>query len=195
MKLPRKRFLIPALLGFLLILAASDFHRWVSEVGSLEKPVTPKADAIVALTGGSGKRIEAAIILLEAGSGDRLLVSGVHESVDSRDLIATAGGSQTLYECCIDIGHEASSTKGNARETAKWAADHGYKSLIIVTSDYHMPRALLWYRHSLPDDIEITAYPMQSRMKPENWWRSWRSFRGLVTEWAKYRVTAMMLAF
>lgn len=194
LKPTRKRVWIPLLVLLLFIVAASDFHRFVKRVGDLEAPENPKADAIVALTGGSGKRIKAAIALLQGGAGERLLVSGVHQSVDTADLIATAGGSQDLYDCCIDIGHIASSTEGNAIESGDWVKSHGYKSLIIVTSDYHMPRALVWYRHSIPD-IEIQPYPMRSRVAPDQWWTSWRSFRWLLTEWAKWRVTSFLLAF
>lgn len=195
MKLPRKRFLIPITVLILLVLAASDFHRWVRQVDGLSQPEAPQADAIVALTGGSGKRIEAAIRLLESGSGDRLLVSGVHNTVNTKDLIATSGGTDALFECCIDIGRKASSTEGNAIESAEWVKDHDIKSLIVVTSDYHMPRAMLWYRHNMPDDLILIAYPMQSKLQPDTWWRSWQSFRGLGIEWMKYRVTTLLLAF
>lgn len=194
LKPPRKRVWIPLVCLLLFIVAASDFHRFVKRVGDLEAPADVKADAIVALTGGSGKRISVAIELLQNGAGERLLVSGVHPSVDTEDLIATAGGSEALYECCIDIGHKASSTEGNAVESGDWVQSHGYKSLIIVTSDYHMPRALLWYQYSVPE-IEVHPYPMRSRVAPDKWWTSWRSFRWLLTEWAKYRVTAFLLAF
>ncbi len=193
MKWPRKRFLLPVLICLLIVLAAADFHRFVRRVDALEPPALIEVDGVVALTGGSGKRIEAAIGLLEAGVGERLLVSGVHESVNTKDLIATAGGSDALYACCIDIGHEASSTEGNAIETANWARNRGYQRLIIVTSDYHTPRTRLWYRKMLPER-DILFYPMQSKIQPGRWWHSWQSFRGLATEWAKYRVTAVLLA-
>ncbi|MFC6197531.1 YdcF family protein [Ponticaulis profundi] len=190
----RKRYAL--ILGVILaaLVASADFYRWVHEVASLEKPENPQAEGIVALTGGSGRRIEAAIRLLEAGAGERLLVSGVHKSVSTTALIETGGGNEDLYACCIDIGRIASSTESNAVETARWVEEHGYKHLILVTSDYHMPRARLWFRRYVPD-VEITPYPMQSRIEPRTWWKSWTSFRGLATEWTKYRVTALLLAF
>lgn len=194
MILRRKRYAILGIIAVSFCVVVADFHRWVSEVGRLETPEHPEADAIVALTGGSGKRIAAAIQLLKDDDGDRLLISGVHESVSVATLRETAGGSEALYDCCIDIGRQASSTKGNAIETGDWARAHGYKTVILVTSDYHMPRALMWFDHVTPD-LQLVVYPMQSSIQPETWWRSWKSFRGLVTEWAKYRVTAVLLAF
>lgn len=194
MKWPRKRFLIPALLIVLLIVAISDFHRWVGRIGDLETPAAPRADGIVALTGGSGKRIVAAISLLEAGAGERLLVSGVHESVVVEDLKIATGGMEESFACCIDIGRDATSTQGNAIETRSWVKTHGFTTVILVTSDYHMPRARLWFAKEA-SDIILVAYPMQSLISAKKWWSSWTSFRGLVTEWAKYRVTAVILAF
>ncbi len=194
MTFKRKRYLALLLLVMAMLITVADFHRWVSTVGNLSRPDAPKADAVVALTGGSGKRIQAAIALLEQKAGERLLVSGVHISVDTRDLIKTAGGTEALFSCCIDIGHEANSTQENAIETSAWAKKKGYKSIVLVTSDYHMPRSLLWFREKAPE-LSIVAYPMQSQLRPKTWWKSWKSFRGLVTEWAKYRVTVFLLAF
>tara|TARA_B100000676_G_scaffold306289_1_gene362226 strand:- start:1099 stop:1674 length:576 start_codon:yes stop_codon:yes gene_type:complete len=188
------RKLILFLIAFTAVIAFADFHRFVNRVASLETDTPPSADAIVALTGGSGLRIEAAIDLLEHGAGHRLLVSGVNESVDIDTLIRSAGGSQALYDCCIDIGRQARSTEGNALEAASWIAEHDYNSLIIVTSDYHMPRTLLWFTEGF-EEVELIPYPIQSNLQPRRWWRSWRSFRGLVLEWSKYRVTAVMKAF
>lgn len=188
------RKLILFLVAFAAVVAFADFHRWVNRVGALKHEDIPQADAIVALTGGSGLRIEAALDLLENGSGHRLLVSGVHESVDVDTLIRSAGGSQALYDCCIDIGREATSTQGNAIETARWVAEHDYKSLIIVTSDYHIPRTMIWFTEGF-EDVDLIPYPIQSNLQPRRWWSSWRSVRGLVLEWAKFRVTAIMKAF
>ena len=190
----RIRDVILALVCVAVLLAGADFLRWIHYVGELDKPASPKADAIVALTGGSGRRIEAAIQLLEKDAGQRLLVSGVHKSVDARALIQTAGGSEALYACCIDMGRIATSTESNAVETAQWAKSHGFDQIILVTSDYHMPRPRLWFRHYVPD-VEIIAYPIQSQIEPRTWWTSWTSIRGLFTEWARYRITAVLLAF
>ncbi|MAT33972.1 MAG: hypothetical protein CMK06_02325 [Ponticaulis sp.] len=184
------RFLLLTL-GVVAVLAAADFQRWLNQVSDLTPPAAVEADAIVALTGGSGLRIAAAVRLLEAGSGKRLLVSGVHESVDVEALVHGAGGTQALYDCCIDFGRSAASTEGNAIETAEWIKDNGYSSLILVTSDYHMPRSLIWF-DELVEGVDVIAYPVETRIRPKEWWRSWVSIKGLVLEWAKYRVTGLL---
>tara|TARA_Y100000052_G_scaffold26426_2_gene31371 strand:- start:34245 stop:34820 length:576 start_codon:yes stop_codon:yes gene_type:complete len=182
---------IGVFLFLVILISLADFHRFVNQAGNLPKPDSPKADAIVALTGGSGHRIAASLKLLEQGAGKRLLVSGVHESVDVEALIKTAGGTQALYDCCIDFGRSAHSTEGNAEETAKWVQSHTYESLILVTSNYHMPRSALWFDEAL-DGVEIIAYPVDSVIRPREWWKSWTSVKGLALEWAKYRVTWLM---
>ena len=176
-----------------ILLAMADFHRWIEQVSELTPAAAPKGDAIVALTGGSGHRISAALKILESGAGKRLLVSGVHESVDVEALIHAAGGTITLYDCCIDFGRSARSTQGNAIETAEWVEEHAYQSIIVVTSDYHMPRSLLWFDDVL-EGVDVIPYPVESAIRPRQWWTSWTSIKGLVLEWSKYRVNWMMKA-
>ena len=187
-------FRLPTIfITLVILLAMADFHRWIEQVSELTPAAAPKGVAIVALTGGSGHRISAALKILESGAGKRLLVSGVHESVDVEALIHAAGGTITLYDCCIDFGRSARSTQGNAIETAEWVEEHAYQSIIVVTSDYHMPRSLLWFDDVL-EGVDVIPYPVESAIRPRQWWTSWTSIKGLVLEWSKYRVTWMMKA-
>lgn len=113
----------------------------------------PHADAIVVLTGGSD-RVEAGLRLLQAGAAGRLLVSGVSHGASLADVARPFGVDVTALAGRITLGHEATSTYGNARETAQWAFS-GMRSLIVVTAGYHMPRALLELRRALPG---VTLY-------------------------------------
>lgn len=119
-----------------------------------------KADGIVVLTGPGGGRLESGAKLLKYGHAERLLISGVDKSVTSEKLITLLGLDQELFDCCVDIDREADSTVANARETASWARAQGYEHLIIVTSDYHMPRSLFELRQALDEDIRLTPYPV-----------------------------------
>ena len=187
-------FRLPVIfLVLLMLFGLADFNRWIGHVSKLTPPDNPKGEAIVALTGGSGHRIAASLKILETGAGTRLLVSGVHESVDVEALIKAAGGTLALYDCCIDFGRSASSTRGNAAETAAWVTENDYTSLILVTSNYHMPRSLLLFEDAL-DGVEIIPYPVQSAIQPQAWWKNWTSIKAFVLEWAKYRVTWLMKA-
>ena len=97
-----------------------------------------------------------------------------------------AEATQRLYDCCVDLGFEAEDTVGNARETAEWVRSHDYQSLIVVTSDYHMPRAMLELRAALPG-VQLIAYPVRSvELDAGHWWRSKSNARFIVIEYSKY---------
>ena len=131
-----------------------------------------RADAIVALTGPSAERVNAAIRLLEQDKGKRVLISGVNREVRRQELRALTPGSNKLFNCCVDLGFEAEDTVGNAQEIAAWADAKGYDSLIVVTSDYHMPRALTEIRAAAPD-LALTPYAVETpSLDNSRWWRA-----------------------
>ncbi|HEY0435855.1 MAG TPA: YdcF family protein [Phenylobacterium sp.] len=147
------------------------------------------ADGIVALTGAnSNERIAAAIGLLTERRGRRVLVSGVNREVTREQLRAASGAVRRIYDCCVDLGFTAADTVGNARETAEWARTMRFNRLIVVTSDYHMPRAMLELRAVLrPPGFALVTYAVPTEaLKTRNWWRSPRASRLLVVEYCKY---------
>ncbi len=109
----------------------------------------PRGAGIVVLTGGAG-RVDEGLRLLEADPSTRLLVSGVHPATGYADLVRGERDNETLAGR-VTLGRSARSTRGNAEETAAWARTHGIDTLIVVTSSYHMPRALLLLRRALPE--------------------------------------------
>jgi len=151
-------------------------------------PQTPgravRADGIVALTGGDS-RLDAAETLLEEGAGKRLLISGVHPTITKSDLKRLVHGGHK-FDCCVDLGFVATSTRGNASEASAWAHDHGYRSLIIVTADYHMPRSMHEFAAEMPD-IKLLPYPVrQDDVDVAEWWQDPHTFHVLHLEYAKY---------
>ena len=132
--------------------------------------------------------------LLEGGVGKRLLISGVHPFITKERLKRIAHGGQR-FDCCADLGFMASNTHENATETAAWTRAHGYKSLVIVTANYHMPRSLVELSADLPG-IRLVPYPVD----PENievhiWWRDPHAFRVLQGEYLKYLGSLVLTAF
>jgi uncharacterized SAM-binding protein YcdF (DUF218 family) len=151
-------------------------------------PEPAVADGIVVLTGASSARIDAAIKLLETGKGKRLLISGVNREVRPRELRDVARGAGHAYDCCVDLGFEAANTLGNARETAAWAKKHNFRSLIVVTADYHMPRSILELRAALPNTA-LHPYPVPTEtLDARNWWKRGPEARRLMVEYSKYLV-------
>ena len=147
----------------------------------------PRADGIVALTGaGSNERLAAAVSLLEDGKAQRMLVSGVNPEASREDIRTVSKAVRRLYDCCVDLDFTAADTVGNARESADWAAKMGYKSLIIVTADYHMPRAMLELRATMPDTA-LQPYPIAtSVVDARRWWRTTGGARLMISEYSKY---------
>jgi uncharacterized SAM-binding protein YcdF (DUF218 family) len=159
-------------------------------------PAEPQvADGVVALTGASDARITAAMKLLETGKAERMLISGVNPQASRADIRGVAKATRRLYDCCVDLGFQALDTVGNARETARWARQHHYESLIVVTSDFHMPRAMLELREALPN-VALTPYPVKtSDLDSGRWWRSGEGARRMTIEYCKYLVILAREAF
>jgi len=113
-----------------------------------------KTDVIVVPTGGGG-RIDRGIEMLRAGAAGRMLVSGVDREVKPGEFAAEYRLSGDEMECCVTLGFAALDTRGNARETANWIEDGRYRSLRLVTSDWHMRRTAGELRQVLPVGVRV----------------------------------------
>jgi uncharacterized SAM-binding protein YcdF (DUF218 family) len=97
-------------------------------------------DAIVVPTGGPG-RIGRGLDLLQRHQAKRMLVTGVAPGVRPADLQREYRAAPALLACCVDLGAQAVDTRGNAEETAAWVRAHGYRTVRLVTTDWHVARA------------------------------------------------------
>ena len=146
------------------------------------------ADGIVVLTGGPD-RINEAYRLLEDKKGRRLLITGVHPEVGATSLKHIVPGESEKFDCCVDIGRQAADTIGNANETADWVRRHRYRSIILVTSSYHLPRALVELKRTIPK-IKVTPYPVfQTNLHLNGWWAYPGTTKLLIAEYTKYLLT------
>jgi len=144
-----------------------------------------RTDAIVVLTGGSG-RLGQGLELLAAQRADKLFVSGVYRGVEVEELLLISQQSPEELQCCIALGYEADNTRGNAIESAAWMAEQGYHSLRLVTATYHMPRSLLEFRRAMPE-IEIVPHPVFPPSFKQARWFFWPGSAALVaSEYVKY---------
>jgi uncharacterized SAM-binding protein YcdF (DUF218 family) len=162
------------------------FIYFLNMIERVERPPT-KADAIVALTGGS-QRIGDAVSLLASQHGRRLLISGVNEKAGREEILRANPELRPYLDCCVDLDYRARNTIGNAIETRRWARTNGFRSLIVVTSNYHMPRSLMELSHAFP---QLQLVPFAVITDPANidrWWRDPQIARLLVVEYLKYLV-------
>jgi uncharacterized SAM-binding protein YcdF (DUF218 family) len=148
----------------------------------------PHADGIVAFTGGQ-ERVETALRLLTQGRAERLLLSGIGGGAELPELARLAGVNALPIAPRVSIGRSATTTQGNAMETAAWARTNGIRSLLVVTAFYHMPRALLELHRLLPD---TTLYPVPVWPPAAQRWSA-ATLRLIAEEYIKYLASALGL--
>jgi uncharacterized SAM-binding protein YcdF (DUF218 family) len=170
------------------------FLGFVYSLDRVERRPEVRTDGIVAMTGGS-QRIGDAIDLLAQGYASRLLISGVNERT-SRDEIARLNpGQRRLFDCCVDLDYRARNTIGNAIETRRWAEQNRFRSVIVVTSNYHMPRTLVELDHALPGIRKVPYAVVTPTVDPDLWWRSPATAKVLLSEYVKLLVVWLRTRF
>lgn len=171
-----------------LILILIIFTIWLSGlmwfVGEIpdSAPEDTSPQAIIVLTGGS-LRIEQGLELLESNSNAKMLISGVGKNVTINS-ITDSNNLETINR--ITLGYWATNTIENAEETRAWLSFKDYKNILVVTANYHTPRAEQEFKFAMPD-INITMYPVfPSDVHIDNWWKYAGSSSLIVSEYHKY---------
>ena len=167
-------------------MTAGSFLRFSRDVVTMAPPATiADADGIVVLTGGP-LRISRAVTLLDEGRAERLLISGVFPATTGQRIQRELSAEPALFECCVDIGHEAIDTRSNATEAALWVRENGYRDVILVTSNYHMPRSLMELRRA-DGQTRFIPYPVIDRDYAQlDWLYDYTVLRMLLIEYSKY---------
>ncbi|MGK2923663.1 MAG: YdcF family protein [Methyloceanibacter sp.] len=143
------------------------------------------ADGITVLTGGVA-RIDEAMKLLAKRKAKRVLITGVNRGTTLKQLKALSSQGDQYFACCVDIDKEARNTIDNATETAQWVTLNQYSSIIVVTSNYHMPRALAELERAIPG-VALIPYPVvDNNVHVERWWHYPGTTRLLLSEYLKY---------
>jgi uncharacterized SAM-binding protein YcdF (DUF218 family) len=152
------------------------------------------ADGIVVLTGTEQRIVEGARLLKDGRAG-RMLVSGVNAKTRPEDILRLMPLAAEQFNCCVDLGYRALSTIGNAEEARSWASEHQFRSLIVVTSAYHMPRSLAELRLALPG-IRLMPHAVapKASVHKRPWWLSPATARTLLAEYIKYLPVAARLS-
>jgi uncharacterized SAM-binding protein YcdF (DUF218 family) len=155
--------------------------------GTLQRnqPEPRTADGIAVLTGGVA-RIDEAMKLLAQGKAKRLLITGVNRTTSTEALKQLASEGDQLFACCVDIDKAARNTIDNATETSQWVAQNRYNSIIVVTSNYHMPRALAELARAMPEVSLVPYSVVDNNVRLDHWWAYPGTTRLLVSEYLKY---------
>ena len=188
-----KRFLFSCLL-----LAGGWFASlcwFAAQIPTQSSPPENPADAIVVLTGGAG-RIEMGVNLLLASKGKKLFVSGANQQVKYIDIVHLTPKENRefvrgLTGWKIILGSNAENTIGNAQETKEWLDKTDYTHILLVTSNYHMPRSLSEFSELMPDKIFIPIAVIPEDAKGLLWWLK-PTYRQLVlSEYYKYLISKL----
>jgi uncharacterized SAM-binding protein YcdF (DUF218 family) len=183
--LARLRTLVLAMVTIALAAAGIGFLAFLSQLREAEAKPDRKADGIVVLTGGSS-RVSDAMELLAAGYGKRLLISGVHPASAASDISRSLSDHQSFLNCCVDLDHSAVNTRSNAEQARLWAHERGFHSVIVVTSNYHMPRAIVEFSHAMPDVVLVPYAVVGEKWRDEPWWANSTTMRIVLSEYLKY---------
>ncbi len=174
-----------------LLLAGWDFSRFVARADRAVSPDPPvEAEAVASLTGASDARIISAVQL--ADSLDLpLLISGVNVDATPADIARVAKVDVDKIDCCVTLGKAAASTEGNGDEVADWARRNKVDRIIVVTSEYHMERALFELKRAMPEGHFIPHAVMTTKVRPSDWYRDTATAKTLIEEWIKYRLAGL----
>ena len=169
----------------LFALLAIGFLIFASFIAREQQEPEHAADGITVLTGGPA-RIDEAMKLLTHQKAKRLLITGVNRTTSTEALKQLASEGDQLFSCCVDIDKEARNTIDNATETSQWVAQHHYNSIIVVTSNYHMPRALAELGRVMPGVTLIPYSVIDNNVRLDRWWTYPGTTRLLISEYLKY---------
>jgi uncharacterized SAM-binding protein YcdF (DUF218 family) len=182
-----------AICAIAALLLAAGFGWFLWSLPGDETVLQRDADGIVVLTGGAS-RISDAIELLAAGRGKRLLISGANRATTAGEISRLNPEYGPIVSCCVDFDRSLN-TLGNAIETKHWAQSRGFRSLIVVTSSYHMPRAIAEIAHQLPD-VALLPFPViAEKLHAEPWWTHGTTMKLMLSEYLKYVAARMRIRF
>lgn len=171
---------------------AGGFIWFVNAVPERESEISGNADGIVVFTGGTS-RVEDAMQLLADGRGKRLLISGVNRNTTPREIARLVPQYEELVACCVDLDYAAMNTAGNATGARRWVHSRKFRSLIVVTSSYHMPRSMAELGHQL-SGVKLIAFPVVTeKLRSEPWWSNMATARLLFYEYLKYMVAQLRI--
>ncbi|OGU14636.1 MAG: hypothetical protein A2076_06485 [Geobacteraceae bacterium GWC2_53_11] len=180
-----KAFLTLCIIG--LVVVAALFIDFTYKTFSYRQS-SKKADAIVVLAGGKG-RVEEGVRLFRESRAEFLFFVGVDPSVRKSDLYRPRPGDPSADNVILE------KSSRNTLENSIFGRDvivqSKVRSILLITSRYHLKRASILFRHSLPKYITIIPYPVDTVNLKESWWNHGGSFQLLFREFYKYCMLRM----
>ena len=179
-----------ALLGLLVVLglALASFQKFVLTLPNDDTKLSAPIDGLVVATGGQ-LRIQKGVELLAGGKADRMLISGVGKGITKellKENLAISNRQARFFDCCVEIEFTATDTNGNAQATFEWMQKHALDDILLVSANYHLPRAELIFKQYLPENSLYFQAVSPPDLKLSAWYSNWQTTRLLLKEYLKY---------
>lgn len=179
-----------ALLVLLVVLglALASFQKFVLTLPNDDTKLSAPIDGLVVATGGQ-LRIQKGVELLAGGKADRMLISGVGKGITKellKENLAISNRQARFFDCCVEIEFTATDTNGNAQATFEWMQKHALDDILLVSANYHLPRAELIFKQYLPENSVYFQAVNPPDLKLSAWHSNWQTTRLLLKEYLKY---------
>ena len=179
-----------ALLVLLVVLglALASFQKFVLTLPNDDTKLSAPIDGLVVATGGQ-LRIQKGVELLAGGKADRMLISGVGKGITKellKENLAISNLQARFFDCCVEIEFTATDTNGNAQATFEWMQKHAIDDILLVSANYHLPRAELIFKQYLPENSVYFQAVNPPDLKLSAWHSNWQTTRLLLKEYLKY---------
>ncbi|MCH1428102.1 MAG: YdcF family protein [Alphaproteobacteria bacterium] len=179
-----------ALLVLLVVLglALASFQKFVLTLPNDDTKLSAPIDGLVVATGGQ-LRIQKGVELLAGGKADRMLISGVGKGITKellKENLAISNRQARFFDCCVEIEFTATDTNGNAQATFEWMQKHALDDILLVSANYHLPRAELIFKQYLPENSVYVQAVNPPDLKLSAWHSNWQTTRLLLKEYLKY---------
>mgnify|MGYP001999880906 FL=1 len=172
----------------MLGLALASFQKFVLTLPNDDTKLSAPIDGLVVATGGQ-LRIQKGVELLAGGKADRMLISGVGKGITKellKENLAISNRQASFFDCCVEIEFTATDTNGNAQATFEWMQKHALDDILLVSANYHLPRAELIFKQYLPENSVYFQAVNPPDLKLSAWYSNWQTTRLLLKEYLKY---------
>ena len=153
----------------LLLIAAGLVAAWVAAClvfftwSPWDTGAPAHADVVVMLSG-SKRRLPAALALIRRGVAPVLALSSVPRTkhwTEAERLCRTGRYARARVLCFNAVPF---STRGEARTVTRLAKEHGWRSIVVVTSRFHITRAHMLFRRCWHGPLSMVG-------SPSTWWQ------------------------
>ena len=164
------------------------FQQFILTLPKANITVLRPVDGLVVATGGQA-RIQKGLELLSEGNANRMLISGVGEGISKELLkksLSLSDQQALFFDCCVELEFTAIDTNGNAKATFQWMQKHNLKNILLVSANYHLPRAEIIFKRYLPKSSIYIQPVYPPDLKLSHWYLNWQTSKLLIKEYLKF---------